>query len=106
MKAAPNYHRRKIFNVMAFAATALCAAAVLGVLFFILGYLWVNGIAAVNWDFFTKLPKPVGETGGGMANALVGSFKVLLLAGLVGLPIGLLAGVYLAEFGGWFGDVV
>ena len=56
--------------------------------------------ASLNWDFFTKLPAPVGEPGGGMANAIVGSGKVLLLATLIGVPIGFLGGVYLAEFGG------
>lgn len=94
-----HYRRRQIFGRAAFVATALCAAGVLGVLFFILGYLWVNGISAVNWDFFTKLPKPVGETGGGMANALVGSAKLLALAGAFGLPIGLFTGIYLSEYG-------
>jgi len=54
----------------------------------------------VNWDFFTKLPKPVGDVGGGMANAIVGSGKLLLLASLVGMPIGVMAAIYLAEFGG------
>jgi phosphate transport system permease protein len=70
------------------------------VLFLSLGDLVWNGGKSLNWDFFTKLPKPVGETGGGMANAIVGSLKLLLLAALMGLPIGLMAGVYLAEFGG------
>ena len=69
-------------------------------LFFILGYLVYHGGKDVNWDFFTKLPTPVGETGGGMANAIVGSGKLLLLAALFGVPIGLLGGIYLAEFGG------
>jgi phosphate transport system permease protein len=54
----------------------------------------------VNWNFFTKLPKPVGDTGGGMANAIVGSGKLLLIASLIGMPIGIMAAVYLAEFGG------
>ncbi len=93
------YRRRKAFSIAAFAATALSAALVLGVLFFILGYLWVNGVSSVNWDFFTKLPKPVGEAGGGMANALVGSAKLLGLAGLFGLPVGVGAGIYLSEYG-------
>ena len=69
-------------------------------LFLILGYLVWNGGKSLNWDFFTKLPKPVGETGGGMANAIVGSLKLLFLAAVIGLPVGLMAGVYLAEFGG------
>jgi phosphate transport system permease protein len=68
-------------------------------LFFILGYLVWNGGKDLSWSFFTKLPVPLGETGGGMANAIVGSLKLLLLASLFGVPIGLLGGVYLAEFG-------
>jgi len=70
------------------------------VLFFILGYLVWHGAAALNWDFFTQLPKPVGEAGGGMANAIVGSGKILFLATLIGVPIGFVAGVYLSEYGG------
>jgi phosphate transport system permease protein len=70
------------------------------VLFFILGYLVYHGGRSINWDFFTKLPKPVGETGGGMANAIVGSAKLLLLASLLGVPIGFLGAIYLAEFSG------
>jgi phosphate transport system permease protein len=80
--------------------TGLCALVAVSVLFFILGYLVYHGGRDVNWDFFTKLPKPVGETGGGMANAIVGSGKLLFLAALFGIPVGLLGGVYLAEFGG------
>jgi phosphate transport system permease protein len=59
-----------------------------------------NGGRSLNWDFFTQLPKPVGEVGGGMANAIAGTFKLLLLAAAFGVPVGFLAGVYLAEFGG------
>jgi phosphate transport system permease protein len=70
------------------------------VLFFILGYLVFHGGTSVSWNFFTKLPAPVGETGGGMANAIVGSAKLLLLATLFGVPIGFLGAVYLAEFSG------
>jgi phosphate transport system permease protein len=57
-----------------------------------------NGGASINWDFFTKLPVPVGEVGGGMANAIVGSAKLLLLASLFGVPIGFFGGIYMAEF--------
>jgi phosphate transport system permease protein len=91
---------RKSLNVVALSLTGLAALAVVSVLFLILGYLIWNGGKSLNWDFFTKLPKPVGETGGGMANAIVGSLKLLLLAAAMGLPVGLLAGIYLAEFGG------
>jgi len=73
---------------------------VIGVLFFILGYLLWHGGRSLDWNFFVKLPKPSGETGGGMANAIVGSAKALLIATLVGVPIGFLAGVYLAEYSG------
>ncbi len=70
------------------------------VLFFILGYLVYHGGASINWDFFTKLPTPVGEAGGGMANAIIGSAKLLLLASLFGVPIGFFGAIYLAEFSG------
>jgi phosphate transport system permease protein len=66
----------------------------------ILGYLLWNGGSSLNLNFFIKLPTPVGESGGGMANAIVGSLKLLFLAAIMGLPVGLMAGVYLAEFGG------
>jgi phosphate transport system permease protein len=91
---------RKSVNVLMLSLTGLCALVAVSVLFFILGYLVYHGGKDVSWDFFTKLPKPVGETGGGMANAIVGSGKLLLLAALFGIPTGLLGGVYLAEFGG------
>lgn len=91
---------RKSVNIIMLSLTGLCALVAVSVLFFILGYLVYHGGRDVNWDFFTKLPKPVGETGGGMANAIVGCGKLLLLAALFGIPVGLLGGVYLAEFGG------
>jgi phosphate transport system permease protein len=91
---------RKSLNVFALTLTGVAALAVVSILFLILGYLIYNGGKSLSWDFFTKLPKPVGETGGGMANAIVGSLKLLFLAAVMGVPVGLLAGVYLAEFGG------
>ncbi len=94
-----NASTRDVVNVAAFGVTALCAALTLGILFFILGYVLIHGIGALNWDFFTKLPKPVGENGGGMANAIVGTAKLVGLAGVFGLPIGILGGTYLAEYG-------
>ncbi len=90
--------RRRIVNVGMLSLSGICTLLVIAVLFFILGYLFVHGAKSLNWDFFTKLPKPSGETGGGMANAIVGSGKVLLVAILIGIPIGFLAGVYLAEY--------
>jgi phosphate transport system permease protein len=93
---------RKSLNVVMLTLTGVCAFAVVAVLFLILGYFIYNGGRSLNWAFFTKLPKPPGETGGGMANAILGSLKLLLLAAVMGLPVGLITGVYLAEFGGKF----
>ena len=90
---------RHRMNWMALGMTGLCALVTVSILFFLLGYIAVHGISAVNWDFFTKLPKPVGETGGGMANAIVGTGKLLLLASVIGVPVGFFGGVYLAEIG-------
>ncbi|HTS67560.1 MAG TPA: phosphate ABC transporter permease PstA [Terriglobia bacterium] len=91
---------RKSANVVMLSLTGLCALFTVSVLFFILGYLVWYGGKSLNWAFFVNLPTPVGESGGGMANAIVGSGKLLVLASLVGIPVGLLGGVYLAEFGG------
>lgn len=98
MRKGPSFRRRAV-NVVMLASTGLCTLLAISVLFFILGYLLARGGSALNWHFFTQLPVPVGETGGGMANAIVGSAKVLLLAMLTGVPVGFLAGVYLAEYG-------
>src|SRR5579862_4292113 len=92
--------RRKTVNIVMLTITGLCTFLAAGTLVFILGYLFVHGASSLSLDFFTKLPTPVGEPGGGMANAIVGSGKLLLLAMVVGVPIGFLGGVYLAEFGG------
>ena len=97
MTIAPH---RKIINFVMLSLSGLCTLLVVSILFFILGYLLVHGVSSLNWAFFTKLPKPSGETGGGMANAIVGSAKVLLLATLIGVPIGFMSGVYLAEYSG------
>lgn len=91
---------RKTVNIVMLSLTGLCALIAVSALFFILGYLVYHGGKDISWNFFTKLPAPVGETGGGMANSILGSAKLLLLAALIGVPIGLLGGVYLAEFGG------
>src|ERR1041385_207830 len=93
-------YRRRITNVVMFTITGVCAFIAVSVLFFILGYLVWQGGRSLSWDFFTKLPTPVGEAGGGFANAILGSAKLLLLASIIGVPIGFIGGVYLAEFGG------
>jgi phosphate transport system permease protein len=90
---------RKIINAVMLTLTGLCALFAVGVMVAILGFLVWKGAGSLNWDFFTELPAPVGVPGGGMANAIVGTGKLLLLASLIGLPIGFLAGVYLSEFG-------
>ncbi|HYL86804.1 MAG TPA: phosphate ABC transporter permease PstA [Candidatus Angelobacter sp.] len=91
---------RKFLSNFMLTLTGVCALISVSVLFFILGYLVVRGGTSINWDFFTKLPAPVGETGGGLANAIVGSGKLLLLATLIGVPIGFFGAIYLAEFSG------
>ena len=91
---------RKALNYVMLSLTGVAALGVVSILFMILGYFIWDGGKSLNWAFFTQLPKPVGETGGGMANAILGSLKLLLLAAVMGLPVGLMAGVYLAEFGG------
>jgi phosphate transport system permease protein len=98
--SSPRLIWRKSLNYVMLSLTGIAALGVVSVLFLILGYLIWNGGASLSLNFFTQLPKPVGEAGGGMANAIVGSLKLLLLAAVMGLPVGLLAGVYLAEFGG------
>src|SRR5690349_4552940 len=100
MSRSMNTRRRKIVSAVMLSLTALCTLFAAGTLVFILGYLFVNGLKSLNWNFFTQLPTPVGEAGGGMANAILGSAKLLLVASCVGVPIGFLGGVYLAEFGG------
>ena len=93
-------HWRKFVSGFMLTMTGVCAAIAVSMLFFILGYLVMRGGTSINWNFFTKLPVPVGETGGGMANAILGSGKMLFLATLVGVPIGFLGAIYLAEFSG------
>ena len=76
----------------------MCLVITVGSLFLILGYLVVEGVSALDWNFFTRLPAPVGEAGGGLANALYGSAVLIGLATLFAVPIGLLAAIYLAEY--------
>src|SRR5205809_776971 len=97
---AQNIHwRRRLANGLAVAAVSLAALLVLIPLFAILGTVIAKGSAGLNWSFFTQLPKPVGEVGGGMANAIVGSGMILLVASIIGVPLGVGAGIFLAEYG-------
>jgi phosphate transport system permease protein len=91
---------RYFVNGLMLGLTGICTLLTVSILFLILGYLLWNGGRALDWAFFTQLPKPPGEDGGGMANAIVGSAKVIFLASLIGIPVGFLGGVYLSEFGG------
>ena len=77
----------------------VCAVAVISPLFLVLYFLVSKGASALDWNFFTQLPKPTGEIGGGMANAIVGTLMLLGMAAVVGVPIGVMGGVYLAEYG-------
>ncbi len=94
-----NKYRNAVNNVM-LTLSGICAAVTVSMLFVILAYLVYNGFSSLNLDFFTQLPKPTGQVGGGMANAILGSAQVVLIASCFGLPIGFFAGIYLAEFGG------
>jgi phosphate transport system permease protein len=90
---------RKIKNALVSGITFLSAVLVIAPLGLVFFHLLVNGAGSINWAFFTQLPKPVGVVGGGMVNAIAGSLELLALASVIGVPIGVLGGVYLAEYG-------
>lgn len=90
---------RKLKNFIMSALSLVCAAVVIAPLALILFYLIKSGASAIDWHFLTRLPKPVGEAGGGMGNAIVGTLTLLGLASLIGVPVGVLGGVYLSEYG-------
>jgi phosphate transport system permease protein len=91
--------RRKTVNHIVMGLAILSTVLVITPLVLILGYLIYKGASSLNFAFFTQIPKPVGEDGGGMANSIVGSGVILALASSMGIPVGIAAGVYLAEFG-------
>ena len=94
-----NHTWRKIKSALASGIAFVSAVLVITPLGLVFFHLVINGASSVNWDFFTKLPAPVGAVGGGMVNAIVGSLELLALASVIGIPIGVLGGVYLAEYG-------
>ncbi len=89
---------RKVVNGAMLTLTGVATFFTVSILFVILGCLIYQGGKSLSWNFFTKLPVPTGQEGGGMANAIVGSLQIVGLAALIGIPVGFLAGVYLAEF--------
>ena len=104
---APVSLYRRTVNLIMTSAAALAVVLVLLPLGAIFVYLVHKGIGALNWDFLTQTPKPVGEAGGGMANAIAGTGLILLIASSIGVPIGIGAGIYLAEYGrNRLGDLV
>jgi phosphate transport system permease protein len=92
--------RRNALNNFMLSLSGLCAFVTVSTLFVILGFLIYNGGKSVDLNFFTKLPLPPGQNGGGMANAILGSAQIVVAATLIGLPIGFFSGIYLAEYGG------
>jgi phosphate transport system permease protein len=91
--------RRRLTDHAMTGVAVVTVILVLAPLIAIFGYLMYRGIGSINWAFLTQTPKPVGEEGGGMANAIVGSAFILGIASLIGVPFGIGAGIYLAEFG-------
>jgi phosphate transport system permease protein len=91
--------RRQLTDYFFTGLAAGLSVVVVGTLIAIFAYLVIKGAGSLNWSFLTQTPKPVGEPGGGMANALLGSVMILGIASAIGVPIGIGAGVYLAEYG-------
>jgi phosphate transport system permease protein len=103
MKDHSLHRQRKIISSLMTTLTAACAVFAIGVLVLILSYIAIRGISSLSLQFLIDTPKPIGE-GGGIGNAILGSVMMTGLACVIGLPIGIAAGVYLAEFGSnWFG---
>src|SRR5207248_1442216 len=94
-----HFRRRRIVNAVMGTLVALCCALVILALLVVLGYTLVQGMPALNLAFFTEARKPLGEPGGGVWPAIAGSLEMLALGSVVGLVIGIGAGIYLAEFG-------
>ncbi len=99
--------RRRIVDHVMTGVAVLTVILVLAPLIAIFAYLVYRGIGSLDWAFLTQTPKPVGEAGGGMANAIIGSVLILGIASVMGVPVGIGAGIYLAEFGrNRFGDAI
>lgn len=96
---AVNYKRRKVVNVFMCVMLVVATFVAIIPLLSVFGYVLTKGLPALDLSFFTELPKPVGEVGGGMANALAGTAILVLLAAAVGIPWGLAIAIYLSEYG-------
>jgi len=94
-----NLARRKLINNAMTALTGLCALFAVAALFFILGYIFWGGVRGLSLGFLINSPKPIGEPDSGIANAIVGSVILITLGSLIGMPVGILGGIYLSEFG-------
>jgi len=94
-----SYGRRKLKDRVACGLLGLAALVAVIPLFSVLGYVLIQGVPALNVDFFTQIPKPVGEVGGGMANALAGTMVLILIGSFIGVGWGLTVGIYLSEYG-------
>ena len=97
MNSTSNHRWRQGKNIFMQSLTFACAILVIAPLALIFFHLLKSGLGSVNWAFFTQLPKPVGESGGGMSNAIVGTFELLALAALIGVPIGVGGGIFLSD---------
>jgi phosphate transport system permease protein len=97
---APNHKWRKFKNVFMQTLTFVCAILVVTPLLLVFYHLIKEGFSSINLAFFTQLPKAEGESGGGMGNAIVGTFILLAQAAVIGVPVGVLGGVFLSEYGG------
>jgi phosphate transport system permease protein len=91
--------RRKFVSGLVVFLCGLAVVVALVPLFFVFAYVLQKGFSSLNWDFFTKMPKPVGESGGGMAHAMLGTLYLIAIASVLAIPVGVIAGVYLSEYG-------
>src|SRR5918993_748535 len=105
-RKGPGAGRRRLVSAVMTTLTAACAFLGVAILVLILGYIAWQGVSSLSLQFLIDTPKPVGE-GGGIGNAIVGTLVLLALASVIGLPVGIAAGIYLSEYGqGWFAGVV
>jgi phosphate transport system permease protein len=104
--ATPKDRNRRLVNTVMTSLTATCAVLVTALLLLIIGYIAIRGFSSISFQFLTDTPKPVGE-GGGIGNSILGSAIMTLLAAVIGMPVGIAAGVYLSEFGrNWYGNTI